>query len=295
VWLSDDGESRKASVRIFVKDSEAVAHADSEARPEGRRYQLDPSPYGVHAKVLDFVVPGWRVLDIGCASGYLAEKLKEKGCRVWGVEIDERDAELARAHCVEVLTADIEALDTLPWPTRSFDLVLCLDVLEHLRDPWRALRMLRSYLRVSDPVPSQASQTSSLSHPRPLWARGKESTTRPHPPGVLVVSLPNVANWWVRLQLLSGRFDYRPAGILDHTHLRFFTRRSAERLLTESGYNVTHWDVTPGVASNIYLRTLGRALDLLGVRGALEYSLTRHLPGLFALTFVFVARPAMEP
>jgi SAM-dependent methyltransferase len=105
----------------------------------------------------------------------------------------------------DVSVIDLEACDTLPWPERSFDVVLAADVVEHLRDPGRALRVLRNYVR-SD--------------------------------GRIVVSVPNVAHASVRIPLLLGRFAYRPTGILDETHLRFLTFKTAHELVESSGFDV---------------------------------------------------------
>lgn len=220
-------------------------------------YRLDESRYSVHSHAVRHMPEGARVLEVGCARGYLSERLKRRGCRVWGIEIDTAAAEEARAHCVEVITADVDNLDAVPWPGETFDVLLFLDVLEHLKEPERAIRLL---------------------------AQGLQSS------GLMMVSLPNVANWYVRYSLLRGRFDYQPAGILDRTHLRFFTRTSAERILVDAGFEIVHRDLTPGVASNIYLRTVGRLLNAMKVREELEYRLTRMLPGLLTQQFFFVAR-----
>lgn len=220
-------------------------------------YRLDESPQSVHSHALRHVREGARVLEVGCSRGYFSQKLNEHGCRVWGIEIDPTAAEEARAHCVEVITADVDNLEAAPWPGETFDVLLLLDVLEHLKEPERAIRLLGQGL---------------------------------HPSGLMMVSLPNVANWYVRYSLLRGRFEYQPAGILDRTHLRFFTRTSAERMLVEAGHEIVHRDLTPGVASNIYLRTVGRLLNAMKVREQLEYRLTRMLPGLLTQQFFFVTR-----
>jgi len=214
----------------------------------------------VHAKALARVPVDARVLEVGCASGYLSEELKKRGCRVWGVEINPEAAEAARPHCEEVLTADVDALASLPWAVSSFDVVVCTDVLEHLKDPARALRLLKPYLR---------------------------------PGGCLIVSLPNVANWSVRFALLAGRFDYQASGLLDRTHLRFFSLASARRLLVEAGFRITSFDVTPGLeVYPPYLFFAGRVLRRLRLHEPVEYWLSRRFPSLLAYQFIFVAAPA---
>jgi 2-polyprenyl-3-methyl-5-hydroxy-6-metoxy-1,4-benzoquinol methylase len=139
----------------------------------------------------------------------------------------------------------------------SFDFVVLGDVLEHLADPWEALRLVRGLLS---------------------------------PGGVAVVSVPNVAAWPVRLGLLAGSFEYRDFGILDRTHLRFFTRATARELVESAGFAVererfVHLERPPG--------PLRRRLPL--VTSVIDRTLARALPGLFAQQFVLRLRPVERP
>jgi methionine biosynthesis protein MetW len=160
-----------------------------------------------HRLVLDAVPPDARVLDVGCATGYLAAELTARGGAVVGVEADPAAARSAAAHCRRVVTGDIEtgecreALAALA----PFDAVVCADVLEHLRDPWGALRFLGTLLR---------------------------------PGGRAVLSVPNTGHWTARRALLRGRFPYAEHGLFDRTHLRFFTRASARDLAAAGGLRV---------------------------------------------------------
>lgn len=145
-----------------------------------------------------------RVLEIGCGSGETLGWLRRDqraSCTV-GVEISEAAAQRARVHADEVYCLDFER-DEIPLENRKFDLVLCLDVLEHMVNPWRVVdRLVSQHLG---------------------------------PGGTLIVSLPNVRHYSVLLPLLfQGRWDYQDAGLLDRTHLRFFTRDTAVRLLSHS-------------------------------------------------------------
>ncbi len=149
------------------------------------------------------VRPGSRVLDLGAADGSVARALKARGCAVWGVEIDEQAAEAARRVCDRVVVADLETEDV--WQAvegETFDAILALDVLEHLRNPAPVLKRAASHLNAT---------------------------------GVVVVSLPNVTHGALRLSLLNGHFEYTPLGLLDRTHLRFFDRSGAERLMADGG------------------------------------------------------------
>ncbi|GIG39603.1 class I SAM-dependent methyltransferase [Cellulomonas phragmiteti] len=159
-----------------------------------------------HAYLVRLVGPGKRVLDVGCATGYLGEVLKRRGCEVVGVEIDPAAAAQAAEVLDEVLVADLEQVDLLDSFERgSFDVVVFGDVLEHLRDPLRLLRTCVGLLR---------------------------------PGGSVVVSVPNVAHGAVRLALLQGRWTYQDRGLLDRTHVTFFTRVSLLRLMSDAGLAV---------------------------------------------------------
>jgi SAM-dependent methyltransferase len=145
-----------------------------------------------------------HALDVGCGQGGTLAWLKFSGiaARTTGIELDAAAAAIARSRVDRLIQGDAEAaFDALP--AGSFDLVLCLDVLEHLVDPWRAMAKLTRALR---------------------------------PGGSVIISVPNVRHYSVALPLLwSGRWQYEEAGILDRTHLRFFTRASARGLLTGAG------------------------------------------------------------
>jgi SAM-dependent methyltransferase len=159
-----------------------------------------------------------------------------------------------------------------------FDAIVFADVLEHLPDP---IGTLRGYLRFLAPG------------------------------GVVLVSVPNVAVWNVRASLLLGRFSYTSTGTLDRTHLRFFTRASLIRALTEAGLRMEQMDINPGIARAFVgqaKRLVGRRrpgdrralLDSRAYRGyrrlayPLEYRIARLRPGLLAFQYVAVARTA-EP
>jgi O-antigen biosynthesis protein len=161
-------------------------------------------------KLLGLLDQAQRVLDVGCSTGYLAERLQKRGKTVVGLDLDERSAELARRFCAEVHVGDVETME-LPFEPASFDAILCGDLIEHLRDPQALLARLRPFLR---------------------------------PSGRLVLSTPNIANWAMRLSLLFGRFRYAEWGILDKTHTHFFTRKTLRECLEAAGYRVVVFDYT---------------------------------------------------
>jgi 2-polyprenyl-3-methyl-5-hydroxy-6-metoxy-1,4-benzoquinol methylase len=171
-------------------------------------YQDDPA--STHSKVVSLVPPGTRVLEFGCATGYMSEVLKNRlGCTVVGVEIDRDAAALAEQHTERVIVGDAEKIDyAAELAGEEFDVVLFADVLEHLKEPADVLRRVKPFVAEN---------------------------------GVVVASIPNIAHASVRLALLGGEFRYREWGLLDDTHLRFFTRASIQDLFEETGYVVTHW------------------------------------------------------
>jgi len=161
-----------------------------------------------HAKLLAAVGSGKHVLDVGCSSGYLARPLSERGNAIVGLELDPDAAREAEAWCERVLVGDVETMP-LPFESASFDVVLCGDVIEHLRDPRAALRRFRPLLREG---------------------------------GRLVVSTPNVANWAIRLSLLAGRWRYTERGILDRTHTHLFTRATLVEAIEQAGFAIVRVD-----------------------------------------------------
>jgi 2-polyprenyl-3-methyl-5-hydroxy-6-metoxy-1,4-benzoquinol methylase len=162
------------------------------------------APNTSHAFVLELVGYNKRTLELGCAGGHLTRVLADRGCRVTGIEIDPSMALHAGRIADDVMVADLEDLE---WAdnleAETFDVVVAADVLEHLRDPTPVLRACRPLLK---------------------------------PSGVLVVSIPNIAHADVCLSLLQGRFVYEPWGLLDVSHLRFFTKESIDALLYSAGF-----------------------------------------------------------
>ena len=206
------------------------------------------------------IKPQQRVLELGCSSGYLSKFLKEElACDVVGVDIDSNAAQQAEAFCEQVIVAD---LDSDAWLTeiegQKFDVILCADVLEHLKDPVALLASLKPFL---------------------------------HTDSRLLTSVPNIAHVSIRLELLQGHFDYEPLGLLDDTHLHFYTRDGLVSMLMQAGYvccdiQYSIHDLADEAIdqhlANAGLVASGSAYELL------------HAPDAVAYQFVIEARPATK-
>ncbi len=150
-----------------------------------------------------------RVLEIGCGAGATMKWLRSHSTVEYavGMELVSEAASKASAVFNMVLTGNVE---TTNLPEGKFDLIVALDVLEHLVDPWSVVRRLHGAL---------------------------------NPGGAVIVSIPNVCHYSIALPLIiGGRWDYTSAGLLDRTHLRFFTRQSAIELMTSAGLIVDKID-----------------------------------------------------
>lgn len=149
-----------------------------------------------------------RLIEIGCSSGAMAREFKKLNprCHYVGVDIDERYVELAARHCDLALAADIERNDDAFFETyRDRDCWIFGDTLEHLQDPWRILRRIRTGM------PGD---------------------------GCVVACIPNAQHWSVQVQLSVGDFVYQDSGLLDRTHLRWFTRKTMLALFEDCGFAV---------------------------------------------------------
>lgn len=168
--------------------------------------EIDLDSGSVHADVVQLVPEGSRVLELGPATGYMSRVFRDRGCTVVGIELDPAMAERARGSCERLVIGDLDTLDlSSELGDERFDAIVAADVIEHLKDPLEALRRLRPFLSED---------------------------------GCFVISIPNIAHGSVRLALLSGHFDYQKRGLLDSTHLRFFTRDTFGQLLDEAELGV---------------------------------------------------------
>lgn len=164
-----------------------------------------------HTILCDFIIEACskesaRILEVGCATGFLGAFLKERGHEVWGVELSPHQAEIAAKRLDYIYVGGIEDfLKSGEVDGIFFDFIIFGDVLEHLRDPLEIIKSCGAILS---------------------------------PDGAVLASIPNVAHLAVRIMLLEGRWEYVPFGILDDSHLKFFTRKSIVELFSSAGYDI---------------------------------------------------------
>ena len=201
------------------------------------------------------VRPASRVLDLGTGSGALGEHLRDKaGCTVDGVTINEREAAIARPHYRRVEVANLEQSGwNSAFQDCQYDFIVCADVLEHLSQPQTALQACRELLA---------------------------------PGGRVLISVPNAAYSGLVAELLQGDFTYRDEGLLDRTHLRFFTRRSLlqSSAVVGSASLLGQLGVPPGFASSPGRRVAVLGGGMAGLTTAYQLSRTPELRARYDVT-----------
>lgn len=185
-----------------------------------------------HRMLVELASQGKKILELGCAAGYITRHLNERGCKVTAIEIDAEAAERARPWCEKLIVHDLNQPGWVQEAGGGFDTVLCGDVLEHLVQPDTALRQVKDLLA---------------------------------PGGRVIICLPNIAHIRVRVRLLFGNFDYAPAGIMDATHLRFYTYKTARELIEGCGFRIVSY--YPQVGGSALTRWLRLAFHTLFAGG----------------------------
>jgi len=219
-------------------------------------YPIKQARHSSHDYAQRLVGSHHDVLDLGCGEGSFAAQLAKNGNRVVGV--DALPAHAVSSAFDGFVSLDLESgiepvLQTLG--SRQFDYVLMLDILEHLRNPDQILSQAAGALRDN---------------------------------GRVIVSLPNIANITVRLMLLFGRFNYTERGLLDRTHVRFYTHKTARRLLEQAGYEIVR-KVNSVMPVELVLGLAPESI-LMRALNTLLAGLTSLMPGLFGYQIIFVAR-----
>lgn len=208
---------------------------------------LESSRHNIDRQAVELVPEQSTVLELGCATGFMGHWLEtHKNCRVTGVEYSPAETKLAAKQLSHVFTLNIEDLVTfrkiLKRQQQKYDVILATSILEHLRNPQDVLQMLRSFLK---------------------------------PTGVLIATTPNIAHWSTRWMLFSGNWRYEDYGIMDRTHVTFFTQKTFAELIENAGYTISlHGCDAEG-----------------GGFGRIAIPMSRFFPNLFAYQTLVVASP----
>ncbi len=213
-----------------------------------KKYAYKDDRFSSHNQIAKLIQSNTQVLDVGCYDGIIGRLIRNKGCTVFGIDKDKEAARRCRGAYKRVFTLDLEA--SVPKIKERFDYIVFADVLEHLRNPDAVLALFSKFLKKG---------------------------------GRIIVSLPNVANIYMRLNLLFGRFGYQDKGILDRTHLRFFTLKSATQLLRR--FEIERIKFTP-----IPIQLVYPSLSKFGIIYNFLYLLAVLFPTIFAYQFVLVAK-----
>jgi 2-polyprenyl-3-methyl-5-hydroxy-6-metoxy-1,4-benzoquinol methylase len=230
------------------------ARSGSSPTGSGEKYVWKEIPGSSHDLLRRRILalpPGLRLLDLGAAGGHLGRAVRPRCSYLAGVEPDTSLPPSAREGYDD--WREVDALHAGEWD-RPFDIVVCADVLEHLASPEAMLARIHDWL---------------------------------HPDGLLLVSLPNIANISIRAALVLGRFRYTERGILDRSHFSFYTRSSARRLLEDSGFRVTAVEPT-AMPYELAFPAVSRQPLVVPVR-FLSQATARIWPTLFGYQFVFEA------
>ncbi len=219
-------------------------------------YDLKSGEGSSHSVILEMLTnrPPARVLDLGCSGGLLAQSVRKLGHHVVGVDVEEIPGVRDRVdefHLVDLVSGSFDNLGA------DFDVLILGDVIEHLPDPLATLKSAVQLLR---------------------------------PGGEIMLSVPNFGHWYPRLRVATGAFGYDRRGILDDTHLRFFTRRSLLRLVRRAGLDVLeerHTGLPLGLVQEV-------ADGRQSVARRIDSALVSARPPLFAYQFVLRLSPHVE-
>jgi 2-polyprenyl-3-methyl-5-hydroxy-6-metoxy-1,4-benzoquinol methylase len=222
------------------------------------RYPIKTSKFSSHSKISAYLNRksldrnALKILDIGCAKGELKNLLLSESIQYLGVEPFMSDYLAAKANGLDVIHCSAE--DAIALLDSKFDNIVFADVLEHLQNPIELLNDYRKFLS---------------------------------PGGEIVISIPNVAHWSNRLGLLFGKWNYTDRGILDRTHLRFFTKKSFQKELTRCEYEIVRFMSTPVPLEALFPK-LNRTLFVL--LDSMLYLPTKLYPRVFGFQLLYIIK-----
>lgn len=214
-------------------------------------YRLKRSRYSSHQQIAQLVKPNSRVLDIGCAYGFMSELLAHKNVDYWGIDQLPRDK--IRYSMSNYIQVDLEHFSDLELG-RKFDCIIVADVIEHIRNASTLLSTIQKYLK---------------------------------PEGRLIISTGNIAIWFYRLSLLIGRFKYGPRGILDETHVKLYTLDTFKEVIISAGFKILNIRYTP-IPFELIFESRGKS-NMVSYIESLYYRFVKWWPRLFAYQFIVEA------
>lgn len=204
-----------------------------------------------HRFCLEHVPPESRVLEFGPATGYMTRVLRDDlKCRVTGFEYSQEAASQSSQFCEQMVVGDIENFEIWSALTGPYDVIIFADVLEHLRVPNVVLK--RCY--------------------------GLLAST-----GRIIISIPNIAHWTVRAALARGKFDYTETGLLDNTHVKFFTKKTLTNMIADCGFVVKSLNFT---TSHYPADRLFAKMRLWRLKSRINSLINRVAPNAAAFQFI---------
>jgi len=219
-------------------------------------YEFKPDNYSSHMKIIHYIGKSekkLKVLDIGCSKGFMGKKLGSIH-DFYGIDISKEDASIAKRYYKSIKIANLD--ETLPsYEKNSFDTIIMADVIEHLKNPLKAVLHFKKFLKND---------------------------------GMLIISAPNIANAYIRLRLLLGNFDYEDRGIMDKTHLKFFTLKSLRKFVSVAGLSIAREDFTP-IPLPIVNPVFSEG-NLLGFMHDISYFISSLWKKMFAFQFVMYCK-----
>ncbi|MFH1408613.1 MAG: class I SAM-dependent methyltransferase [Nanoarchaeota archaeon] len=222
-------------------------------------YTLKTDPLSSHSRILMFTKRERPsiILDVGCADGFLAKLMVQQGHTVHGIEGNAEDAARANTICKSVTIGNLDDVPSMDFPFEKgeIDIIIFGSILEHTHDPLKTVKDLLPYLKKG---------------------------------GKVIAAISNITHLYVRLNLLIGRFPYAQKGLLDRTHVHFFTPSSARRLLRDAGLSIQQRAVCPTPLPLVFPSTAkGRPLHVIHL---MSYALTKMWPSLLGYVFVYQAK-----
>ncbi len=185
----------------------------------GHKIKPIPAAVGVNPGIAKYVGTGQIILSIGCGGARLEEYAKRRNNKLYGIDISAEDVEHAKKILDGAYQYDLAKAKKLPFKRETFDVILMGDILEHFLEPQNILRLVKPYLKTD---------------------------------GYIVASVPNVANWTIRIPLLFGFFRYKKDGIVVWQHYRYFTYKTARELIEKAGYTIQKIDYTTSLVNVSY-------------------------------------------